>query len=96
MTDMFYSCISLNNVTATSVSTSTLSILVSALPTRTSNSYGIIKAINITDEITSSAESKFWNIKTIERHKVHLITINNNKVNKVYNLDKKLKISFYK
>jgi surface protein len=58
----FNSCSSLNKVTATNVSTSTLSKLVTALPTRTSSSYGTIIAKNTTNEITSSANAKYWNV----------------------------------
>ena len=62
MKDMFYYCSLLNNIIATNVSTSTLSTLVTALPTKTSDSYGTIKVTNTTDEITSSAKAKYWNI----------------------------------
>ena len=62
MYSMFSSCSSLNNVIANNVSTSTLSKLITALPTRTSDSYGSIRVKNTTDEITSSANGKYWNI----------------------------------
>ena len=61
--NMFYNCSKLNNVIATNVSTSTLSKLVSVLPTRTSDSYGTIKTKETTEKITSSANAKYWNIK---------------------------------
>ena len=62
MSSMFASCTSLNKVIATNASTSTLSTLVAVLPTRTSDSYGTIRAKNITNEITSSANAKYWNV----------------------------------
>ena len=65
MSYMFNKCTSLNDVVATNVSTSTLSTLVTALPTRTSDSYGIIIAMNTTSETTSSANAKYWNISVI-------------------------------
>lgn len=65
MRGMFSNCSKLNNVIATNVSTSTLSKLVSVLPTRTSDSYGTIKAMNSTDETISSANAKYWNIVSL-------------------------------
>ena len=62
MINMFNSCSSLNEIIANNVSTSTLSKLVTALPTKSASSYGTIKVTKTTNEITSSANAKYWNI----------------------------------
>ena len=64
--NMFKNCSLLNYVTATNVSASTLSTLIEQLPTRTSDSYGTIKAKNTTSATTSSANAKYWNVREKE------------------------------
>ena len=62
MSNMFNYCPQLNKIIVTNATTSTLSTLVTVLPTRTSGSYGTIKVTDTTDEITSSANAKYWNV----------------------------------
>jgi hypothetical protein len=45
---------------------------------------------------TATAQSKYWNISTLKQYKIHLITVNNRKVKKIHNQNKKLKINIYK
>jgi hypothetical protein len=96
---MFYDNFELDTIIMNNSDSDSVNRIISELPTRATDSMGTLNIAGVDDVSQidiATAESKFWNIKTIERYKVHLITINNKKVDKVYNLNKKLKISFYK
>ena len=60
---MFNSCSKLIELIAENCNESTLSKLINVLPTKSSSSYGTIRATEATDEITSSANAKYWNIR---------------------------------
>ena len=99
MSNMFSNCNILTYIEMQNSDYSSVNKIIAQLPTKTSDSMGILDIAgvdNISQVDTATAQSKFWNILNLKQYKVHLITINNNKVNKVYNLNKKLKISFYK
>ena len=92
MTYMFQNCSSLNNVIANNVSTSTLSKLVNALPTRTSDSPGSLNITgvdNINQVDTSAAKSKYWDLYFVHIHKTKIsrrksIMIGDKKIGSLY------------
>ena len=99
VTNMFIDTNVLINVIMYNSDYNSVNKIIAQLPTRTTDSMGTLNITGI-DDISqvdiATAESKYWNILNLKQYKIHLITAGNNKVNKVHNLNKKLKISFYK
>ena len=94
----FTNCPLLDYIDLQDADISAINGIISVLPDRTGQIPGTILVSKNTDTNINIdiAKSRNWNITNLKRYKVHLITVNNKKVNKVHNLNKKLKISFYK
>ena len=99
VTDMFIETNALTNVIMNNSDSDSVNKIISELPTKTTDSIGTLYVGGIDDISqvdTATAQSKYWNISTLKQYKIHLITVNNEKVKKIHNQNKKLKISIYK
>jgi hypothetical protein len=96
---MFDNCNKLTLITMNNSEYSSVNKIITQLPTRTTDSMGTLNIAGVDDISqvdTATAQSKYWNISTLKQYKIHLITVNNRKVKKIHNQNKKLKINIYK